>query len=80
MKTAITARPHSAACAGQECPERHTCLRFMRPVWHPHKDRVTGAVTVQLWASFDIERRHFGDCPNKQEATKMQRELMKVAA
>ena len=47
-------------CAGQGCDEADRCRRFqMRmPV-----DRAA-AVQVFDWASFDVEKARFGDCPN----------------
>ena len=41
-------------CAGQQCDEREKCLRYRNRGRAP-------------WASFDIERKHFGDrlCVNR---------------
>lgn len=48
-------------CAGQGCPERADCRRFVVRVnapecsrEHPYGD----------WASFDLERTALGSCPN----------------
>jgi hypothetical protein len=42
-------------CAGQGCPERDGCRRFVLRL-------PTGGHKQFDWASFDIERMFFGDC------------------
>lgn len=59
-------KPHVTNCVGFECHERHTCLRYLRPAWRASKDK-DGKWIVQNWASFDIERKHFGNCQSKLE-------------
>ncbi len=76
----LAPKAHVANCTGQQCPERGTCLRYLRPAWRAHKDHESGKVTVQLWASFDIERQRFKDCPAKLPVTQMQRALLQAVA
>ena len=42
-------------CPGHKCPERDDCLRWLRSTTPGRTN----------WASLDIERRLFGDCPAK---------------
>ena len=46
-----------ANCAGQGCPEREGCLRYLRP----------SAQLGQAWASFDLERQIKDSCPAMDE-------------
>lgn len=49
-------------CAGQQCPERDGCRRFeVRIPDGTIKIRGKDFATF-AWASFDIERQHFGNC------------------
>lgn len=60
-------------CAGQGCPERQGCRRYEVGIVG-HKEIVQGKeVAVLDWASFDIERQRFGDCPHRLQ-------VMRVAA
>ena len=47
-------------CAGQDCPERDGCRRYVTRT----ADRVEGPnkIPVFEWASFDIERQQQGNC------------------
>ncbi len=57
-------------CAGQSCPEAHECKRYIfRQADHKVK-AVDAEVPVFMWASFDIERQHFGNCSAKLERGK----------
>lgn len=55
-------KAHIAQCVGFECPERNECLRYTRPAFYPRKDYQTGQWSTQEWASYDIERKHYGNC------------------
>jgi hypothetical protein len=57
-------KPHVANCVGFECPERDSCLRYLRPAWRAGKDK-DGKLIVQTWASYDIERKRFKTCEAK---------------
>jgi len=65
MTVSLVPKAHIVNCVGFECPERGECLRYLRPAFRARKDHQTGALTVQEWASYDIERKRFGDCPHK---------------
>jgi hypothetical protein len=49
----------SLNCAGQDCQERDGCRRFVVRVNVPDCSREN---PYGAWASFDLERRAFGDC------------------
>lgn len=72
QKQTLAPKPHVANCVGAKCPDRGGCLRYLRPTWNASKDKQTGKMIVQRWASYDIERQHFGDCPAKLPANAMQ--------
>lgn len=65
MTAHLVAKPHIENCTGAQCPERSECLRYLRPAYYPRKDFNTGVWTVQKWASYDIERQHYGNCAHK---------------
>lgn len=62
MGKAMASRHALQACAGQQCPDRERCVRYMRTAGQPYQDALTGRVVAQAWASFDIERMAMGDC------------------
>ena len=72
-------KPHIANCVGFECPERGSCLRYLRPAWRPPRPKPGEKIVLQKWASYDIERARFGDCPSKIVASPMQQAMLKVA-
>jgi hypothetical protein len=51
----------SLNCAGQACPERKDCRRFVVRVNVPHCSREW---PYGEWASFDLERSILGACAN----------------
>lgn len=58
-------------CAGQECPDRDTCRRYVvRVATSAGKDQPQ----VVEWASFDIERMNYKTCPHY-----IQKKTMEVA-
>ncbi len=67
MSVSLPPKHHITNCAGQQCHERAECLRYMRHAGFTRKDRDTGLIQVQLWASYDIERQCFGTCSSKLE-------------
>lgn len=61
---------HNVNCAGQFCPERDDCKRYVK--------RVAGRVKVDdkdvmhhEWASFDLERERTGSCAVKDPVQKV---------
>ena len=52
-------------CAGQQCPERDGCRRYESRI--PARKVVIEDRKIPIfeWASFDIERQIFGDCPQR---------------
>lgn len=50
---------NSLNCAGQACPERKDCRRYVVRVNSPECSR---EYQYGAWASFDLERQEFGDC------------------
>lgn len=55
----VQGRLNALNCAGQGCPERGRCRRFVVRVNVPHcsREQPYGA-----WGSFDLERAWFGEC------------------
>ncbi len=65
MPVHLPPKHHIVNCAGQVCPERGECLRYLRHAQWPRKDYETGKTIVQAWASYDIERQRCGSCESK---------------
>ena len=52
---------HALACIGRGCAEKARCVKYRRHV----------ATIGQVWATFDLERLHFGgDCPSFEKLTR----------
>ena len=52
-------------CAGQSCPERDACRRYVSLIAEGFKSFGRREVPIFAWASFDLERKAFGDCPQR---------------
>lgn len=51
-------------CAGRGCPEREGCRRFETRISVGKRVAANGyELKTYTWASFDVERARFGDCP-----------------
>ena len=50
-------------CSGQGCLERDDCKRYRLRLW-TDVEGVAAADRPFVWASFDLERLVFGDCPS----------------
>lgn len=60
----LSPRSNVPACAGRNCHEAETCLRYTRPAADQTIfDHKAQRYPIQLWASYDIERMVFNDCP-----------------
>lgn len=78
-KVELQPKPHIANCVGHGCPERGACMRYLRPAWRASKPKDGSPIIVQKWASYDIERKRFGDCPAKIPANTIQLAMLTAA-
>lgn len=54
---------HRINCAGQGCEEREGCRRYRMRLPEQGQKAVQFERLRYQWASFDVERAVFGDCP-----------------